>query len=201
MTQPSTTPPQPVWDEVSGQWYLPKEAGSSKLAPPAPVVGLAGRINAQRTSQRGGNLGPAKSTAQRPTPAQQAATYYNARGNRMRYPAERPQVVYVQSQQSEWNGAAILAFVFSLLWLGGIGSLVGLIVGLTASDDTSKNMQRGHGLATWGWVLGLLGVAFSIFWWSVIAFAPDPVSTYDTSSYYNSPGYYGSYSPDYYGSY
>ena len=46
-----------------------------------------------------------------------------------------------------WNRAAITSLVLSLLWIVGLGSLIGIVFGFVALRQISRTGQRGHGLA------------------------------------------------------
>ncbi len=56
------------------------------------------------------------------------------------------------------SGAAIASVVLGLLWIGGIGSLVGLLLAYQARDDIRNGYRGGDGWATAGIVLGWIGV-------------------------------------------
>lgn len=56
------------------------------------------------------------------------------------------------------NVDAVASLVFSLLWLAGLGSIAGIILGHYAHRRIRKTGQRGDGLATAGLVLGYLGL-------------------------------------------
>jgi tetratricopeptide (TPR) repeat protein len=53
---------------------------------------------------------------------------------------------------------AITGFVLSLLWLGGIGSLAGLCLGIVATKRTRQHNQAGRGLAVAALILGIVGL-------------------------------------------
>jgi hypothetical protein len=87
--------------------------------------------------------------AERQGPPQQ----YDEQGRPVRY-------VYVERARQEWSGGAIASFVFSVLWLGGLGSLIGMVIGFgSLKECRGPNGKRGEGLATWGAILGVLGLA------------------------------------------
>jgi hypothetical protein len=62
------------------------------------------------------------------------------------------------------NAMAVLSLILSLIWMGGIGSILAVIFGFMAQSeiDKSNGEQTGRGLATAGIVLGFLGVSFVI---------------------------------------
>jgi hypothetical protein len=56
------------------------------------------------------------------------------------------------------SGKAIAAFVMSLLWVGGIGSIVAIFLAVSALKDVRRGTHSGHGLAMAGLILGILGI-------------------------------------------
>jgi hypothetical protein len=68
------------------------------------------------------------------------------------------------STQPETNRLALVAFVLSLVWLLGAGSLLGILLGGIAQRqiDQSPEPQRGRGLATGAIVLGAIGAVAAI---------------------------------------
>ena len=63
------------------------------------------------------------------------------------------------------NRLAVTSFIFSILWLYALGSLLGLILGVVAVRRIDTATERGHGLAVAGIILGAVG-----FFVTVIAF-------------------------------
>jgi len=63
------------------------------------------------------------------------------------------------------NGMAIAAFVCSLVWLVGTGSILGIVFGVMAQRqiDESGGQEGGRGLATARVVLGLIGCVPALF--------------------------------------
>jgi hypothetical protein len=61
------------------------------------------------------------------------------------------------------SGLAVTAFVLSLVWIGGLGSLLAVVLGIAAfrSVRASGGARKGSGLATWAVVLGVLGLLFT----------------------------------------
>jgi hypothetical protein len=57
-----------------------------------------------------------------------------------------------------YSGKAISAFILSLLWLGGLGSIVGLGLSIDAMRETQSGRQAGRGLAVAGLILSILGL-------------------------------------------
>jgi hypothetical protein len=60
------------------------------------------------------------------------------------------------------NGMAIASLVLAILWLGGIGSILGVVFGHVARRQLARRPQRGGGLAIAGLIIGYLGIAGSI---------------------------------------
>ncbi len=62
------------------------------------------------------------------------------------------------------SGFAIAALVLSILWIGGVGSVLGLIFGILALGeiDRSQGSVRGSAIASWSIALGVLGLLASI---------------------------------------
>lgn len=69
-------------------------------------------------------------------------------------------------EHRQFSGMAITGFVFSLLWLGGLGSLLAVVVCGVAMKRTKTRGQNGRGLAAAGLILGIVGLLASI--WLVI---------------------------------
>ena len=63
-------------------------------------------------------------------------------------------------QPSNTSGFAIASLVLSIVWLGGLGSVLGLLFGAKAKQDIrhSGSQLGGDGMATAGIVLGILGL-------------------------------------------
>jgi hypothetical protein len=59
---------------------------------------------------------------------------------------------------------AITAFIFSLLWLGGVGAIVALILGYSSRASIRAGYTSGGGCAVAAIVLGWLGVVALAFW-------------------------------------
>lgn len=58
----------------------------------------------------------------------------------------------------ESDRLAVASFVFSILWLGGLGSILGLILGLVAVWRIDSSAEKGQGFAVAGIILGALGL-------------------------------------------
>ena len=74
------------------------------------------------------------------------------------YPPGGPQYAYVPVRKT--NGLAIASLVCSLVWLGGVGSLLAVIFGFIARSQIKRaeDHQQGRGLAIAGIILGFVGL-------------------------------------------
>ncbi len=63
------------------------------------------------------------------------------------------------------NSKAVLSLVLALAWLGGLGSVLGIVVGLRARQEIrlSSGAQIGSGLATAGVAVGVVGLLLALF--------------------------------------
>jgi hypothetical protein len=61
------------------------------------------------------------------------------------------------------NKAAIATLAFAVAWLGGIGSVVALVIGPLALGQVRQRNQAGRGIAMAGLIVGVLGLALSLF--------------------------------------
>lgn len=82
----------------------------------------------------------------------------------MPYPYPGPPYPYpVPQARPQTNGTSVFAFIMALLWLGGIGSILGLIFGIVGAKECERTGEAGSGLATAAAVLGLLGTIAAFF--------------------------------------
>ena len=56
------------------------------------------------------------------------------------------------------DGCAIASLILSLVWLGGLASLLGVIFGAMSEHEAKRQMRRTSGLAIAGQVIGVLGI-------------------------------------------
>lgn len=66
-------------------------------------------------------------------------------------------------EHRQFSGLAITGFVFSLLWVGGLGSLAAVVICGIAMKRTKSRGQNGRGLAVAGLILGVLGLLASMW--------------------------------------
>jgi hypothetical protein len=59
---------------------------------------------------------------------------------------------------SRTNGMAIAAFVLGLLWICGVGSVLGIVLGIVALSQIKRTRERGQGFAIAGIALGSLAI-------------------------------------------
>ena len=79
--------------------------------------------------------------------------------------------------QRPYSGTAITAFVFSLLWLGGLGSLAAIIFAAVSMRKTRTHDQAGRGLAVAALIIGILGLIVAVWIVLVVAAASSEVSS------------------------
>jgi Domain of unknown function (DUF4190) len=87
----------------------------------------------------------------RPQPATRAA------------PSSAPPATHRTSKMAIWS------LVLSILWLGGLGSVAGILLGVSARRRIAGTGERGAGLAAAGIVVGVITLVFAVVYWSVIA--------------------------------
>lgn len=71
-------------------------------------------------------------------------------------------------QRAAWpradaDGLAVAALVLSLLWLGGLGSILAVVFGSTHRSAARRERKQPSGLATAGVILGWAGIALAVF--------------------------------------
>ena len=73
-----------------------------------------------------------------------------------------PSPAFVRPQR-RLNGLAVASLIFSLLWLGGVGSVAGVILGHSAlrQINASGGAQTGRGLAITGLLVGYFWLGIS----------------------------------------
>jgi hypothetical protein len=76
---------------------------------------------------------------------------------------------YAPTETRRTNRTAIWSLVLSILTLGGLGSLAGIMLGFTARRRIAETGERGAGLALAGIVVGVITLVFAIVYWVVIA--------------------------------
>ena len=79
------------------------------------------------------------------------------------YPAE------YATGPAKLNVLALVSLVASVLWVCGIGSVVGVVLGAAALNQIKRTRERGYALAVAGIVVGVLGIAAALI---SITFSP-----------------------------
>lgn len=71
---------------------------------------------------------------------------------------------YYPTGPTPWstNGMAVASLVLAILWLGGIGSVLGVIFGHVARRQIKRRPQRGAGVGLAGLIIGYVGVVASV---------------------------------------
>lgn len=84
-------------------------------------------------------------------------------------PATRTERSYAPPATQRTNKMAIWSLILSIVWLGGLGSLAGIVLGISARRRIAGTGERGAGLAAAGIVIGVITLAFAIAYWAFIA--------------------------------
>jgi hypothetical protein len=68
------------------------------------------------------------------------------------------------------NGMAVASLVLSILWLGGLGSILAVIFGMSARKQINRSQghEGGEGMAIAGLIVGVLGLLWTAFFVLVI---------------------------------
>jgi len=80
-----------------------------------------------------------------------------------------PTTTSTDARTSRTNRMAIWALALAILTLGGIGSVLGVVLGAKARGRTEATGERGHGLATAAIVVGVVTFIVAIAYWVLIA--------------------------------
>ena len=77
------------------------------------------------------------------------------------------------------NGLAIAALVLSVLWLGGLGSILAVIFGISSrhSIKKSQGQEAGEGLALAGLIIGILGLLGAVAFYELLITFPRVINT------------------------
>lgn len=92
-----------------------------------------------------------------------AEAAWNRRSNDVSRGSAVPEVeasteVQPGSLGASFSVTAVVAFILSLLWLGGLGSLIGAVLGGLAMRSAARAGQRGVSLAVAALIIGVLGL-------------------------------------------
>lgn len=64
---------------------------------------------------------------------------------------------------------AVWSLVLAILTLGGVGSVLGILLGTRARSRIAQTGERGAGLALAGIIVGVISLLVAIAYWIVIA--------------------------------
>ena len=84
-------------------------------------------------------------------------------------PATRTGPSYAPPATQRTNKMAIWSLILSIIWLGGLGSLAAIFLGISARRRIAGTSERGAGLAAAGIVIGVITLIFAIAYWAFIA--------------------------------
>lgn len=84
---------------------------------------------------------------------------------------------YQPATQRPYSGTAITAFVLSLLWIGGLGSLAAVVFAAVSMRKTRTHDQAGRGLAVAALIIGILGLIVAVWILFVVAAAGSVVNS------------------------
>ena len=73
-----------------------------------------------------------------------------------------PQPPYVVAARPPYDGLAITSFIFGVLWLSWLGSIVAVILGHIALRNIRRTHASGRGLAIAGLILGYVGLSLLV---------------------------------------
>jgi Domain of unknown function (DUF4190) len=83
---------------------------------------------------------------------------------------------YVDSHPQGTNGQAIGALVAGIVGLPlcfcGIPSIIAIVLGILAMNETKRTGQDGHGMALAGVIIGVIGLVLSVLMWITSAVTP-----------------------------
>jgi Domain of unknown function (DUF4190) len=162
------------WLASDGKWYSPEQApGYEPASVPAtapvampqpgtlPTTGTLPPTAPVVSSGSGPSTGTLPPTAYPPPGGPPPGTYPPGADP----PGSHPQGAgYGYPVRAKTSGLAIAAFVLSLLWIFGLGSLLAVIFGIIAivTISRSQGTRRGRGWAIAGLVIGALGLILTV---------------------------------------
>lgn len=81
--------------------------------------------------------------------------------------------------RTDTSGYAVASLVLSVLWLGGVGALLAVVFGARARRDIQRSQGRlgGEGMATAGFVIGIVGIVGAVVLWTVVAVVGSTLSS------------------------
>ena len=84
-------------------------------------------------------------------------------------PATRTEPSSAPPRTQRTNKMAIWSLILSIIWLGGLGSLAGIMLGFAARRQIPQTGERGSGLAIAGIIIGVVTLIFAIGYWVFFA--------------------------------
>ena len=84
-------------------------------------------------------------------------------------PATRTGPSYAPPATQRTNKMAIWSLILSIVWLGGLGSLAGIFLGISARRRIAGTGEPGAGLAAAGIVIGVITLVFAVAYWAFLA--------------------------------
>jgi len=75
---------------------------------------------------------------------------------------------YRLSASARTNRMAVWSLVLSIISIGGIGSLIGITLGVKAHRRASETGERGRGMAIAAVIVGVLTLFLSIAYWAYL---------------------------------
>ncbi|SRR6266581_2304268 len=83
--------------------------------------------------------------------------------------ATRTAPAYAPPPTQRTNRMAIWSLVLSIVWLAGLGSVAGIVLGVSARRRIAGTGERGAGLAIAGITVGVLTLLIAIAYWAFVA--------------------------------
>jgi len=77
---------------------------------------------------------------------------------------QQPPYQHVVVHLPPYSALAVISLVTSLLWICGVGSIVGLVTGILGIKECDRTGKRGKGVAIAGTIIGAIGTAFLAIW-------------------------------------
>ena len=84
-------------------------------------------------------------------------------------PATRIEPGYAPPGAQRTSRMAIWSLILSVVWLAGLGSLAGILLGISARRRIAGTGERGAGLAIAGIAVGIITLLIAIGYWAFIA--------------------------------
>jgi hypothetical protein len=84
-------------------------------------------------------------------------------------PMTRAEPAYAPPGTQHTNRMAIWSLILSIVFLGGLGSIAGILLGVSARRRIAETGERGAGLAAAGIVIGVITLLLAIAYWVFVA--------------------------------